>query len=99
MALPLLNIKGTDVFESPPEQFVDEFADLSHAASIMFLKFRLLLDLRALRWSSMLRQKVPSKILGSIGRSIVQNSGPLSDRGPLDPKDQSLQIQELKRQV
>lgn len=63
---PYLDVKNADVFEPPLESFVSKYGSLSYSVAITLLKIRLLMDLRALQNSSMIRSKVPQEILDSV---------------------------------
>lgn len=48
MDLPFLDVSGADVLEPPPAIWLDSvFVDISHAATLLLVKARVLLDLRA----------------------------------------------------
>ena len=94
---PFLDVKGADVFESP-EVFVHKFGDLSHTVAITLVKIRLLIDVRTLEDSSLIRTKVPQEILDSLREHLV-SSIIAENRSIMNATDQTPLIQKLKEQV
>ncbi|KJZ80183.1 hypothetical protein HIM_00033 [Hirsutella minnesotensis 3608] len=66
MSLPFLDVKGADVMEEPPVRMVDsEFPDVSHTATLLLLKVRILLDLQAM-------QNADMALSGAVPRELVE---------------------------
>ncbi|KAK4696543.1 hypothetical protein P7C71_g1390, partial [Lecanoromycetidae sp. Uapishka_2] len=99
MEEPYLDVKGADVFESPHEIFIREFDSLSHSVAITLLKIRLLMDLRALQNSSIIRNKVPQEILNEVRRQLVSGSAIAENVRIINATDQTPLIQKLEVQV
>ncbi|MCJ1439195.1 hypothetical protein MMC27_008586 [Xylographa pallens] len=94
---PYLDIKDADVFEPPNERFLSAF-DLGHSVAITLLKIKLLIDVRALQNSSMIRTRVPQEILDSLRWQVV-GSFIATNKSIMNNIDQTPLIQTLERQV
>jgi hypothetical protein len=94
--LPYLDVKDADVFE-PVDIFVRKWADLSHTVAIILLKIRLLLDVKALQNSAVLRNKIPRDIVNI--RSQLVSSVVSGNKEIMVSKDQSELIKTLEDQV
>ena len=99
MTKPFLHVKNADVFEPPLEDFVSKYSNLSHSTAITLLKIRLLMDLRALQNSSMIKHKVPQEILDSVRGQLVSGSAVAENKSIMNAKDQTLLIENLQVQV
>lgn len=96
--LPYLDIRNADPFE-PIDIFCSRWLDLSQTVAVMLLKIKLLLDLKALQNSAVIGEKVPSEILDSIQRHIVQSPIISSNRKLMERCDHSDDIEVLECQI
>lgn len=99
MTNPYLDVKNADVFEPPLKNFVSKYGSLSHSAAITLLKIRLLMDVRALQNSSMIKNKVPQEILDSVRGQLVSGSAIAENRSIMNAEDQTSLIENLQVQV
>lgn len=79
MSLPFLDIKDADVFE-PVDKFVEEFADTSHAIALTLIKIRLLLELRNLKDSEIVGEKLPREILDNVQDQLLSHAISINPR-------------------
>ena len=96
---PYLDVKNADVFEPPLESFVSKYGSLSYSVAITLLKIRLLMDLRALQNSSMIRSKVPQEILDSVRGQLVSGSVIAENKTIMNAKDHTPLIGNLEVQI
>ena len=97
--LPYLDVKGADVFSSPPKNVISKYGSLSHCAAFTLLKIRLLLDVRALQTSAVIGHKVPQEILDGVRGQLVSGSVVAENRSIMNATDQTSLIQTLEMQV
>jgi hypothetical protein len=98
MDLPYCNIKNADVFENV-DPFVKRFASLSHAIALLLIKIRLLLDLKALQNSSLLKKKLPPELIDNIRVHIPASTIIIGNKDIIESKDQTPLIEKLELQV
>ncbi|UJO14830.1 hypothetical protein CLAFUW4_08443 [Fulvia fulva] len=74
MALPFLNLRGENVFESVGVLKVSEYSlEFSHTVALTLIKLRLLLDLHSLKRSSTIADKLPQELLDRIREELVSD--------------------------
>lgn len=99
MEAPFLNLKNEDVLEDLKEgNFGKRFSTLSHTASVMLIKIRLVEDLKALQNSAVLGEKIPQEILYII-QSHVVGSIVAEKRYLMESKDLLPRINEIEDQI
>ncbi|KAL8676592.1 MAG: hypothetical protein Q9186_006908 [Xanthomendoza sp. 1 TL-2023] len=98
MDLGFLDVKDADVFESLPNGFLSRYGNLSLTVAVTLLKIRLLLDLRALQNSMILRRKVAPEIL-DIVRSQLVTTLILGNSKIMNSADQRPAVRDLEKQV
>lgn len=97
MTLPFLDIKGADVFENVTG-FMPRFSALSHVVAVTLTKLRLLIDLRALQNSNMMRGKLPQELIDKVREQLVSN--PVrNNKDILHSDDLTPRIKEIETQV
>ena len=99
MSVPFLDVKNADVFESPRETFTNRYGSLSRSSAIALLKIRLLMDVRALQHSAMIRNRVPQEILDSVRGQLVSGSIIAGNKSVMHATDQLPLIANLQGQV
>lgn len=73
MSEPFLDLRDENVFEAVNE-FIKEYADVEHAASLMLIKMRLLKDVQTLKNSNFLYDDeciIPLEIVDRIRKEAV----------------------------
>jgi len=96
--VPFLDVKNADVFEDPSGIFLRKYSDSSHAIAVALIKLRLLIDLRALQNSNMMRCKLPQEVIDRVREQLVSN--PVrNNREILHSADLTPQITKLEAQV
>ncbi|KAL2071711.1 hypothetical protein VTL71DRAFT_12946 [Oculimacula yallundae] len=76
MTLPYLSTKDADPLESE-DIFSDAYGDLSITSSVVLIKLRLLMEVKSLQNSTLLRSKIPSELVKDIQDGIA---GPILAR-------------------
>ncbi|EGR47373.1 uncharacterized protein TRIREDRAFT_122500 [Trichoderma reesei QM6a] len=102
MSLPFLNVKDADVFEEPPSGLVrSSFMALSHAAALVLIKVRILLDLQAIQNARIaLKGSIPAEVIEMIRGQLVGNVvGARQDILLAQPEETSQLVDKIKRQV
>ena len=99
MDLGFLDVKDANVFESVPENLSGRLFDLSHGVAITLLKIKLLMDVRTLRDSSMIGEKVPQEIIDSIRTQLVTGTVIARHVKVTDIDSQNTMIEILEGQV
>jgi len=97
MDLPFLDVKDADAFESV-ELSTRKYADLSFVVAVTLIKFRLLLDIKALQNSTVLGEKVAQELLDNIRGQLV-SSIVARNKDIMQSEDQTAIIQKLESQV
>ncbi|KAE9371410.1 hypothetical protein N431DRAFT_545669 [Stipitochalara longipes BDJ] len=97
MDLPFLDVKDADAFESI-ELYTREYADLGFSVAVALIKFRLLLDIKALQNSTVLGEKVPQELLDNIRGQLV-SSIVAGNKDIMRSEDQTALIKQLESQV
>lgn len=95
--LPFLDVKDADSFESV-ELYTGTYADISFVVAVALIKFRLLLDIKALQNSTVLGEKVPQELLDSIRGQLV-SSIVAGNKDIMQNQDQTVLIKKLESQV
>jgi hypothetical protein len=98
MDSPYLDIKNADVFE-PVKYLRHKYINLSHTVAVTLLKIKLLLDLTALRDSTVVGERVPREILDGIQAYLPQSSIIAWNRDILQRRDHTAAINELTAQI
>ncbi|OTA04373.1 hypothetical protein A9Z42_0049790 [Trichoderma parareesei] len=102
MSLPFLNVKNADVFEEPPSGLVrSSFMALSHAAALVLIKVRILLDLQAIQYARIaLKGSIPAEVIEMIRGQLVGNVvGARQDILLAQPEETSQLVDKIKGQV
>jgi hypothetical protein len=97
MDAPYLHLKGEDIFE-PIDFLKGKLTALSHTASIMLVKIRILRDLKALDDSGVVGEIVPQEILDNIRGQLVSTIV-AGNKDIMNSKDQKPLIEKLEKQV
>lgn len=97
-SLPFLHIRNTNALESV-EYMCGSWPDLSHVVAIALLKIKLLLDVKSLKNSSFLGDRVPPEIVGNIQRYVPQSTIISSNITTMYHTDHDSLIEELSSQV
>jgi hypothetical protein len=97
MDAPYLHLKGEDPFE-PVDLFKGKWTALSHTASVMLVKIRILRDLKALDDSDVVGEIVPQEILDNIRGQLVSTIV-AGNKDIMNSKDQKPLIEKLEQQV
>jgi uncharacterized protein involved in tolerance to divalent cations len=97
MDLPFLDVKDADAFESV-KLYTGQFSDISFVVAVALIKFRLLLDIKALQNSTVLGEKVPQELLDNIRAQLV-SSIVAGNKEIMQSEDQTALIKELESQV
>lgn len=95
--LPYLDVRNADVFE-PVEIYCNRFSNLNHTVSVMLLKIRLFLDIRALQNSSVLDKRLPQELLDNVRGQLVSTIV-AHNKDIMESKDQKDCIKRLEEQV
>lgn len=98
MSLPYLNVKNANAFESV-EYLCSRWSQLSHTSSITLLKIKLLLDLKSLKNSAFLKDRVPREIVDNIQRYVPQSSILSGKKKMMDHSSCASHIKKLSSQV
>lgn len=97
MSLPFLDVKNADVFEEP-SVFLRKYGDSSHVIAVTLIKFRLLLDLRALQNTNVMRGKLPQELIDKVREQLVSN--PVrNNKEILHSGDLTSEIKKIEAQV
>jgi hypothetical protein len=97
MDLGFLDVKSADAFESV-ELYTGKYASISFVVAVALIKFRLLLDVKALHNSTVLSEKVPQELLDNIRGQLV-SSIVAGNKDIMESKDQIPLIKKLESQV
>ena len=95
--LPFLDVKDADAFESI-ELYTGKYAEISFVVAVALIKFRLLLDIKALQNSTVLGEKVPQELLDNIRGQLV-SSIVARNKDIMQAEDQTALIKKLEFQV
>ncbi|PTB61689.1 hypothetical protein BBK36DRAFT_62512 [Trichoderma citrinoviride] len=102
MSLPFLDTKNADVFEEPPSCLMrTTFMDMSHAAALMLIKVRILLDLQAIQNARIaLKGSIPTEVIEMIRGQLVGNIvGARQDILLAPPEQTSQLVDKIKKQI
>jgi hypothetical protein len=98
LSLPFLHIRNANALESV-DYMCGSFADLSHVAAITLLKIKLLLDVKSLKNSSVLADRLPMEIVENIQRHVPQSAIISSNKTIMHQSNYDPLIAELSSQV
>ena len=99
MDLGFLDVKDANVFEAVPKNLASKYCDLSHAVAITLLKIKVLMDVRSLRDSSIIGEKVPQEIIDDIRTQLVTGTVIARHVNVTDVDNQKSVIQTLEGQI
>ena len=99
MGLGFLDVKDANVFDPIPKTMAGKYFDLSHAVAMILLKIKLLKDVRTLRDSSVIGQKVPQEIIDGIRTQLVTGTAIARHLNVIDIDQQESVIQTLEGQI
>ena len=97
--LPFLDIKNANVFEPLPEFVVDRDCPVEYTLVMMLLKIKLLLNVRTLRNTTILGEKVSQEILDTLRSQIVAGTIVASHVDTSNVTRQTEIIRLLQRQI
>ena len=97
--LGFLDVKDANVFESVPENMVGKYFDLSHSVALTLLKIKVIMDVRTLRDSSVIGEKVPQEIIDGIRTQLVTGTVIARHIKVTDIDSQKSVIQKLEGQI
>ena len=87
------------MFEPPHENFLCRWTDLSHTVVILLIKIRILIDLRALRNLSIIREKAPPDIICELRDQLVNGSIVAMNKSVVNSSNHTPIIKELETQI